>query len=104
MTWRKRTFMHEPACWVSDPVRDGAANDNCGAGWSEPLMDALRLFAQAGVAAPQVARDAARAAEAAGDTATASDWREIGRMFSPRRPRRGKPLQTTSAGRSPPMS
>jgi hypothetical protein len=75
--------MHEPACCASSPVPDRAANDNSGAAWSEPLEAALRLFARTGVAAPQVAHDTARAAEAAGDMATASDWREVGRMFSP---------------------
>lgn len=76
----------------------GAANDNADTNWSEPLTAALRLFARAGVAAPQVARETARAADAAGDAAMASDWREVGRMFSPSASAEGKASRPARSG------
>ena len=96
--------MREPGCCDFDSMQGRAANDNADAGWSEPLTAALHLFARAGVAAPQVALDRARAAEAAADTATASDWQEVGRMFSSSAMVRRKKWRRSRSGGLTPLS
>lgn len=94
--------MHDTGSNASKSGRYRAANDNSD-GWTAPLETALRMFAQHGMASPEAVRQAAGAAQAAGDAALSAYWMEVSRVFHPVisrivvKPRLSR-LRTTSTG------
>jgi hypothetical protein len=74
--------MYDTGSPSSPPGSYRAANDN-NDGWTAPLETALRVFARHGLAASEAVRDAARAAQAAGEAGQSAYWMEVSRVFHP---------------------